>query len=145
MRAIFQPVLAGPDGPTPADGAIHVFYGMPRDELVAFFDEILALKDMHGAHVTYGTELGPHPILAATGLDGTATITSATDSGVLVGANKLFNVQMTVNVPGKAPYQETSAAMVPPDDVGKVVAGLTVPVKVAADNPNLVMIQWDKV
>jgi hypothetical protein len=35
--------------------------------------------------------------------------------------------------------------MVPPDDVAKVVAGLTVPVKVSPDNPNLVMIQWDKV
>jgi hypothetical protein len=83
--------------------------------------------------------------VAASGIDGTATIVSATDSGVVVGANKLFNVQMTVNVPGRAPYQETSAAMVPPEDAAKVVAGVTVPVKIAADNPNLVMIQWDKV
>ena len=83
--------------------------------------------------------------VSATGIDGTATIVSATDSGVVVGANKLFNVQMTVNVPGKAPYQETSAAMVPPEDAAKVVVGATVPVKVAADNPNLVMIQWDRV
>ena len=83
--------------------------------------------------------------VSASGIDGTATIVSATDSGVLVGANKLFNVQMTVTVPGKPPYQETSAAMVPPEDAAKVVAGVTVPVKIAADNPNLVMIQWDKV
>ena len=83
--------------------------------------------------------------VTATGIDGTATINSATDSGVVVGANKLFNVQLTVNVPGRAPYQETSAAMVPPEDAAKVVAGATVPVKVAADNPALVMIQWDKV
>jgi hypothetical protein len=63
----------------------------------------------------------------------------------VVGANKLFNVQMSVNIPGRPPYQETSAAMVPPEDAAKVVAGATVLVKVAPDNPNLVMIQWDKV
>jgi hypothetical protein len=86
-----------------------------------------------------------HAQLTASGLDGTATINTAQDTGVAVGANKLFSVVMTVNVPGRAPYQETSAAMVPPEDAPKVVAGATVPVKVSPDNPNLVMIQWDKV
>jgi hypothetical protein len=86
-----------------------------------------------------------HAQLTATGLDGTATITTAQDTGVAVGTNKLFSVQMTVNVPGRAPYQETSAAMVPQEDAAKIVAGVTVPVKVSPDNPNLVMIQWDKV
>jgi hypothetical protein len=86
-----------------------------------------------------------HAQLAANGLDGTATINTAQDTGVAVGANKLFSIVMTVNVPGKAPYQETSATMVPPDDTAKLVAGVTVPVKVSPDNPNLVMIEWDKV
>src|SRR5215470_4083104 len=37
VRAIFQPVLVGADGkPTVADGAIHVFYGMEKAELVTF-------------------------------------------------------------------------------------------------------------
>jgi len=83
--------------------------------------------------------------MAATGLDGTATIQTAQDTGVAVGNNKVFSVSMTVNVPGRAPYQETSAAMVPLEDAPKIVAGVTVPVKVAPDNPNLVMIQWDRV
>ena len=86
-----------------------------------------------------------HAQLTASGLDGTATINTTQDTGVAVGANKLFSVVMTVNVPGKAPYQETSAAMVPQEDAAKIVAGVTVPVKVSPDNPNLVMIQWDKV
>jgi hypothetical protein len=83
--------------------------------------------------------------LAATGLDGTGTIVQAQDTGVAIGASKLFSVQMTVNVPGKAPYQETSAAVVPADDAPKLVTGASVPVKVAQDNPNLVMIQWDRI
>lgn len=71
VRAIFQPVVLGPDGmPTVADGAIHVFYAMPEDELVAFLKEILALKQKYGGGIDYGRTLGPQPILAATGLDG---------------------------------------------------------------------------
>lgn len=71
VRAIFQPVVAGPDGmPTVADGAIHVFYGMPLEELVAFLEQILVMKKSYGEGIPYGSVLGPHPILAATGLDG---------------------------------------------------------------------------
>src|SRR5579859_2900864 len=35
VRAIFQPVVEVNGSVTVADGAIHVFYGMPRAELVA--------------------------------------------------------------------------------------------------------------
>ena len=71
VRAIFQPVILGSDGrPTVADGAIHVFYAMPQDELLAFLTEILTLKQSYGAGIEYGNQLGPQPILAATGLDG---------------------------------------------------------------------------
>jgi len=71
VRAIFQPVVLGPGGElTVADGAIHVFYGMPQAELVLFLKQILALKKAHGEGIAYGSKLGPHPILVATGLDG---------------------------------------------------------------------------
>ncbi len=71
VRAIYQPVLVDANGRVAvADGAIHVFYAMTQAELVAFLDEILALKHAYGAGVAYDSELGPHPILAATGLDG---------------------------------------------------------------------------
>jgi hypothetical protein len=83
--------------------------------------------------------------LAATGLDGTGTILQAQDTGVAIGPSRLFAVTMTVNVAGKAPYQETSAALVPADDAPKLVSGASVPLKVAPDNPNLVMIQWERI
>ncbi len=70
VRAIFQPVVEANGSLTVADGAIHVFYGMPRAELVSLLHEILALKESYGAGVAYGSELGPQPILVATGLDG---------------------------------------------------------------------------
>jgi len=71
VRAIFQPVVLGPGGElTVADGAIHVFYGMPQVELVSFLKQILTLKKAHGEGIAYGSKLGPHPILVATGLGG---------------------------------------------------------------------------
>src|SRR5690348_1768285 len=71
VRAIFQPVVVDTDDRLKVgDGAIHVFYGMPRAELVTFLREILALKQTYGEDVAYGDELGPQPVLAATGLDG---------------------------------------------------------------------------
>lgn len=70
VRAIFQPVFQTDGGVIVGDGAIHVFYALPKEELVSFLDEILALKEAHGAGIEYGDELGPQPILAATGLDG---------------------------------------------------------------------------
>jgi hypothetical protein len=71
VRAIFQPVVVGPDGrPTVADGANHVFYAMPKAELVSFLKQILRLKELYGAGIAYGSTLGPQPILVATGLDG---------------------------------------------------------------------------
>jgi len=71
VRAIFQPVVIGPGGElTVADGALHVFYGLPPAELVSFLKQILALKKSHGEGIAYGSKLGPHPILVATGLGG---------------------------------------------------------------------------
>ena len=47
-----------------------MFYGLPERELVTLLEELLALRRAHGADVPAGAALGPHPVLAATGLDG---------------------------------------------------------------------------
>jgi hypothetical protein len=53
---------------------------------------------------------------------------------------------VTVNVPGRAPQQQPlSAAMVPLGAAGKVAVGMTVPVKIHPDNPELVMFEWDRI
>lgn len=79
IRAVFQPlydepVSAGepPAGIAARDGAIHVMYDVPDAELVATMKEILALKKANGNIATQ--ELGPHPILAAQGLDGSFAV-----------------------------------------------------------------------
>lgn len=71
VRAIYQPVIVDPDGrPRTGDGAIHVFYAMPESELVEVMTQILILKERFGGGIAYGDQLGPQPILVATGLDG---------------------------------------------------------------------------
>ena len=83
--------------------------------------------------------------LRENGIQGTATITSATDTGKIVGDERLFTMALTLDVPGR-PLQQLpeSAAMVPLTAMHKVKVGWKIPVRVAPDNPNLTMFEWDK-
>jgi hypothetical protein len=83
--------------------------------------------------------------LRANGVSGTATIDRIEDTGKTVGDERLFTMQVTLNIPGRQPHQgPPSAAMVPKHAVGRLAVGRTVPVKVAADNSNMIMFEWDK-
>lgn len=84
--------------------------------------------------------------LRANGLAGTATIEHLEDSGKDVGDDHLFTMQTTVTVPGQPPHRSPpSAALVPKTKVGRLYVGAILPVKVAADNPDAVMFDWDKI
>ena len=84
--------------------------------------------------------------LRANGLAGTATIEHLEDSGKDVGDDHLFTMQTTVTVPGQPPHRSApSAALVPKAKVGRVYVGAILPVKVAPDNPDAVMFDWDKI
>ena len=84
-------------------------------------------------------------IVRTTGLDGTATIDKLADTGEIIGDERLFTMQVTLHVPGQPDRQlQPSAAMVPISAADKVAIGQTIPVKVAPDNPNLVMFEWEK-
>jgi hypothetical protein len=84
--------------------------------------------------------------LRASGLQGEARIDKLTDTGQIVGDERLYTMQVTLEVPGRPAQQlAESAAMVPLRAMHKVHVGWKVPVRVAADNPNLMMFEWDKV
>lgn len=83
--------------------------------------------------------------LRANGLSGTATIERIEDTGKTVGDERLFTMEVTVEVPGRQPHRgPASAAMVPKHLVSRMAVGRKVPVKVAADNPDMVMFEWEK-
>jgi hypothetical protein len=70
-RLIFQPISSvGDEGPMAGDGAAHAFYDVPPAELTLMLRQILTLKKLYGADVSYGDELSVHPLLVAGGVDG---------------------------------------------------------------------------
>lgn len=84
-------------------------------------------------------------IVRATGIDATATIDKVADTGEVVGDERLFTMQVTLHVPGHPDRRlEPSAAMVPLVAAARVAVGLTVPVKVARDNPNVLLFEWEQ-
>jgi len=84
--------------------------------------------------------------LRANGLAGTARIDRLDDSGQTVGDERLFTMTTTVTIPGRAPFSTgPSAAMVPLEKVGRIAVGVALPVRVAPDNQDMLMFEWDRI
>ena len=84
--------------------------------------------------------------LRSNGLSGTARIDRLDDSGQTVGDERLFTMVTTVSIPGRAPFAiGPTAAMVPLEKVGRVAVGVALPVLVAPDNQNMMMVEWERV
>ncbi len=71
LRVVFQPIFVGTDGDitTAADQAVHAFYSITRDQLIAAVDEMVAAREDDGIDYDLGP-LAPHPVVASEGLDG---------------------------------------------------------------------------
>jgi len=84
--------------------------------------------------------------LRQNGLEAKAHVDQLEDTGKTVGDEKEFKVQVTLNIPGQAPQQlPASVAMVPVAVAHKLFQGMDVPVRYAAQNHSLLMVEWDKV
>lgn len=84
-------------------------------------------------------------VLGSSGVAGSATVDSVQDSGMAVGDTKVLSVTMTVTAPGVTPHQVTHVAMVPTLTAAKIRQGMTVPVRVAPENPGLVHVDWSSI
>jgi hypothetical protein len=84
--------------------------------------------------------------LRENGIPATARIDMLQDAGQTIGTDRMMVMQVTLEAPGRPPFQgPPSAAMVPVDKVGRLAVGVTLPVLVAPDNPNMTMFEWDKI
>ena len=84
--------------------------------------------------------------LRANGVDAQAHVDFLEDTGKVVGDERLYTMEMTLMVPGNAPQKlQRSAAMVPDGGECPLRLGMTLPVKVAAENHQLLTVEWDKV
>ena len=69
LRIVLQS-LTYKNGSTQAiDGAVHVFYRLSREQLVAAIKDIVALRKANGQHTAMGP-LAPHPLIVKQGEDG---------------------------------------------------------------------------
>jgi hypothetical protein len=84
--------------------------------------------------------------LRENGLEAQAHIDKLEDTGQTVGDEHLFKLESTLLIPGQSPQKlPASSAMVPVAVAHKLFQGMTVPVKYAAENHDLLMVEWDKV
>ncbi|HEX2706111.1 MAG TPA: hypothetical protein VHM65_10155 [Candidatus Lustribacter sp.] len=84
--------------------------------------------------------------LRASGLEAQARVDSMEDTGKTVGDESVYTMEMTLMIPGKQEQKlPKSAAMIPTAKKHKLFQGMTVPVKYEATNPNLLMVEWDKI
>ena len=84
--------------------------------------------------------------LRQSGLEASATVDTLEDTGSIQGDERVYTMEMTLNIPGQPPKKlPKSAAMVPITQSHKLYQGMTVPVRYAAQNPDLLMVEWDKI
>jgi hypothetical protein len=83
--------------------------------------------------------------LRSSGVQSSARIDSLSDTGQIVGDERLYKMQVTVELPGGPRQLPESAAMVPLTAMHKVRVGATVPVRYAAENPNMMMFEWERI
>jgi hypothetical protein len=80
--------------------------------------------------------------VAADGIDGTATVMSATQTGALVNYNPAVQLELLVTVPGGPPYPVSLQTVVQQIQLARVQPGATIPVRVARSDRSLVTIDW---
>lgn len=148
MQPMGQPMM----GAAPMHSGSAAQYGTGTDESLGQVQAALAASGMQAANpfsMPGQQNLTVEQLrayLRASGLQATASVDSLEDSGQVVGDERLFSMEMTLNIPGQAPKKlPKSAAMVPILSAYKLRQGMTVPVRYAAENPDLLMVEWDKI
>lgn len=110
--------------------AIISYTFIPVGGLMFFF----AFRQMRGA--------ARRRVVMQTGLDGTATVTALSDTGITVNENPMANIQFLVQIPGRAPYPVNKRMTLPRLMVGRLAPGVTIPVKVDPTDPEELVIDW---
>jgi hypothetical protein len=83
--------------------------------------------------------------ILATGIAGKATVVSATPTGGTdTEGRPVYDFVFTIEVPGRPPMQGPARAGVPPERVGRLEPGDTVPLKVDPNDPASMAIDWDQ-
>ena len=94
------------------------------------------------ARYTGGLDTGP---VLANGIPGTAEVLGVSDTGVTIhNLNAVFKVRALVTIPTRAPYETEFRVVVGRTQLGQIVPGMVLPVKVDPENPSKVAIDSDR-
>lgn len=74
------------------------------------------------------------------GIAGQATINSVEATGTLINHTPVLAFDLTVSVPGREPYQVAHTQMISPVAIHAFQPGVTMPVRVAAEDPSSVFL-----
>jgi hypothetical protein len=137
--------MAGSAAAQPSVGAV--------DESLDQVQAALAASGVQGVAAPFATsDQGSYTVeqlrayLRANGVPTTATIDTLQDTGRIQGDERVYVAEMTLNITGQAPKKlPKSAFMVPITQSFKLHQGMSVPVRYAAENPDLLMVEWDKI
>lgn len=147
MIATAPAALGG--SPAPAAGSVS---GSAIDESLKQVEAALVRGGSQAAAPFAAAEQGNYTIdqlrdhLRQNGVPATARIDLLQDSGQVVGDERLYTMEMTVDPTGRSPLKlARSAAMVPLAKSHKLFQGMSVPVRYEASNPNMLMVEWDKI
>ena len=80
--------------------------------------------------------------ILATGVDGSATITSVAQTGMSMNDNPQVEVGLMVELPGRPPYAATRREFVPLILLARLIPGARLPVTVDPADPQGVLIDW---
>ena len=80
--------------------------------------------------------------LMSSGVVGQALINSIADTGTTVNENPQVLLDLTVTLPGQAPYPATLTQIVSRVAIGSFQPGAIVPVRVSPSDPQSLMIAW---
>lgn len=76
------------------------------------------------------------------GVAGTATVTSAQPTGAMINFAPVYQLGLIVMMPGRPPFPATRSEVVPQLYLSRALPGQSVSVRVMADDPNDVFIDW---
>jgi hypothetical protein len=144
------PTFGGPfvttaQTPAPAAGGVEALGGLAAAALAGLASAGLGSTSVTSestAKIDLSEAQADAARLLAAGVDGHATITAVNDTGVSLMGQRLFVLDLLVNVPGRAPHTVNQPSMVPEASVGKAVVGTTVPIKADAADTAKFAIDW---
>jgi len=76
------------------------------------------------------------------GIDATATIVSATQTGAMINFNPAVHLELLVTIPGMPPLPVSHECVVMQLDLARCQEGATLPVKVLPTDPSQLWINW---